>query len=73
MRKISEMYRRSGGTRWEHHCRECAWLKKTGKNIECAQYPEHIPWKENYIACKFYGEKGDSSGDGQLNIFDLMK
>lgn len=67
------MYRRSGGTMWEHHCCECAWLKKSGKNIECAQYPEHIPWKENYIACKFYGEKSAYSKDGQLNIFDFMK
>lgn len=75
MRKISEMYKRSGGTAWEHKCKECKSLKKYKKDIKCALYPETAKWSENYIACKFYvnREMAHDLGFEQLNIFDMME
>ena len=65
MRKISEMYKRSGGTSWEHKCEECENYI-SGKKPVCTLYPEERIWKKEYIACRFF-----SSGDfdGQISIF----
>lgn len=66
MRKISEMYKRSGGTSWEHRCGECGNYVH-GKNSACTLYPEECSWKEEYTACRFFCS-GDS--DGQMSIFE---
>mgnify|MGYP001852867989 FL=1 len=71
MRKISEMYKESGGTCWRHSCAECNFLKKHGKSLRCTRYPGDAEWKKGYIACKFFMEFVDNS-DNQMSIFDLM-
>ena len=70
MRKISEMYKQSGGTVYQHTCSDCRFFYG-GKFPRCLQYELEIDWNPDYIACKFYNlEK--SLIDGQVNIFDLL-
>ena len=65
------MYKRSGGTAYQHTCSECRFLSVVGKHPRCLQYELEIDWNPDYIACKFYNlEK--SLIDGQVNIFDLL-
>lgn len=71
MRKISEMYKESGGTCWKHSCSECDFLRGHGKSLRCTCYPGDAEWKKDYIACKFFSEFVDNS-DNQMSIFDLM-
>ena len=72
MMRIGEMYRRSGGSTWNHNCEECNFFKPKrvvklygGKEIKlgrCTRYKEEVPWKSNYVACKYFKEsKGDKS------------
>lgn len=73
MRKVSEMYRRSGGTCWQHTCSECAdyiFGKKYGK---CRNYELDAPWNPNFIACKFFTVEHEEELKGQMNIFDFVK
>lgn len=70
MRKISEMYKRSGGTAYQHTCSDCRFFRD-GKHPQCLQYELEIDWNPNYIACKFYNLE-ESQIDGQVNIFDLL-
>ena len=70
MRKISEMYKRSGGTAYQHTCSECRFFRG-GKHPQCLQYELEIDWKPDYIACKFYNLE-EIQIDGQVNIFDLL-
>lgn len=70
MRKISEMYKRSGGTAYQHACADCQFFRE-GKSPRCLQYELETTWKPDYIACKFYNLE-ETQIDGQLNIFDLL-
>ena len=55
MRAISEMYRQSGGTAWEHYCRECKQFRTVKKHSYCLKHPEkEREWKGTYVACKFF-------------------
>lgn len=69
MRKISEMYRRSGGTRWNHKCMDCEYFRD-GKRPICIMRGDAL-WKKTYIACKFW-KSNESEIDGQLSIFDVL-
>lgn len=59
MKKISEMYRISGGTDYRHTCFECRnCLRKKQNRYKCRLYEEaggNSDWKPSYIACKFFG------------------
>lgn len=63
MRKISAMYRWSGGTDYRHTCYECSLCvrRKRGNRIvsKCLAYGDTASqasdWKESYIACKHFG------------------
>lgn len=66
MRKISEMYKQSGGTSWKHKCGECGNYISSKMPV-CALYPGESSWKEGYTACRFFCS-GDS--DGQMSIFE---
>lgn len=70
MRKISEMYKRSGGTVYKHTCSDCRFFRG-GKHPQCLQYELETDWNPDYIACKFYNLEDDQI-DGQVNIFDLL-
>lgn len=72
MRKISEMYRRSGGTSYHHICSECVSFI-SGKHSVCKNYGAEVPWKGNYPACKFYNLEDNEQLTGQMDIFDLLK
>lgn len=62
MRKISAMYKWSGGTDYAHTCHECkncVKMVKASKNIyKCLVYgntnSEASDWKASYIACKHF-------------------
>lgn len=69
MRKISEMYQRSGGAVWFHKCFECKYYR-CGKRPICAIRGFAL-WKPDYIACKFW-ESAEDEIDGQLSIFDVL-
>ena len=70
MRKISEMYKRSGGTAYQYICSDCRFFYGD-KHPRCLQYELEIDWNPDYIACKFYNLE-ESQIDGQVNIFDLL-
>ena len=70
MRKISEMYKQSGGTVYQHTCSDCRFFYGD-KHPRCLQYELEIDWNPDYIACKFYNLE-ESQIDGQGNIFDLL-
>ena len=64
MRKISEMYRWSGGTDYRHTCYECGNCirQAAGKReiYKCKAYGitdgSETDWNEANIACKHYGK-----------------
>ena len=83
MRKISEMYKRSGGTSCQHICQECKNLegKKNGSRTvyKCNLYgykmdSHESDWKPGYIACKFFDmsweEAYPETIKGQMSIQD---
>lgn len=70
MRRISEMYKRSGGTLYQHNCSDCRFFRN-GKEPRCLQYEIEVTWRPDYIACKFCNQE-ESEIDGQMNIFDLL-
>lgn len=85
MRRISEMYKRSGGTNYEHVCGECNHFKcvklnKVRQSICDIHGDEKVEWKKTYIACKFYNIKHLKSCDAhasstewqQISISDFM-
>lgn len=70
MRTISEMYRRSGGTVYQHTCSECRFFRD-GKKGKCLLYGGDQDWYGRYIACKFINSENDMPY-GQMNIFDYV-
>ena len=70
MRTISEMYKRSGGTAYQHNCSECRFYRD-GKREKCLMYGGDRDWNGNFIACKFFNLEDDMP-EGQMNIFDYM-
>lgn len=65
MRKISEMYRRSGGTSYTHHCSDCAdcvSIHSGNKQpYKCQKYggderDHRTDWNPKWIACRFFRE-----------------
>jgi len=57
MRKISEMYRLSGGTVPDHICRDCGNCRKEKNGYRCRLYEEgggNGAWKEYFVACRFF-------------------
>lgn len=71
MRRISEMYQRSGGTNYEHQCSECA-LFMIGKRCRCRNYELDADWNPNWTACKFFTKDEIEEIQGQMNIFDFV-
>lgn len=69
MRKISEMYMRSGGTNYHYRCRDCLWLIPKGKELRCQKHGEDLSWKDDYIACRFCKTQ---EAPGQLTLDDFM-
>lgn len=80
MRKISEMYKLSGGTDYRHTCYECNNCKKQKSRYTCSLYVEHggdAPWMPSYIACKFYNlphlpEKLQNNNTDPQEYFEQM-
>lgn len=72
MRRISEMYKRSGGTKYEHQCKECSMFK-IGKRCKCLNYKLDVDWNPNWTACKFFTKDEIEEIHGQMNIFDFVK
>ena len=83
MRKISEMYQRSGGSAYQHTCGECQNLKerkrgsKTVYKCDLYHYQEETPysdWKKTYIACKYFNMKWEEAYPetikGQMSVLD---
>lgn len=70
MRKISEMYKRSGGTAYQHKCAECRFYRYEKKG-KCLMHSIDRDWNGEFIACKFYNLEDDMI-DGQMNIFDFV-
>lgn len=57
MRKISEMYRLSGGTVPGRICRDCGNCRKEKNGYRCRLYEEgggNGAWKEYFVACRFF-------------------
>lgn len=89
MKKISEMYRLSGGTDYRHTCSECFNCRKDKNIYRCRLYEEaggKGPWKPYFIACKFFGmhhlpeymrkqeDEDIPKDDGrQMDIFDFLQ
>ena len=71
MRRISEMYQRSGGTSYEHQCSECT-LFMVGKRCRCRNYELDVDWNPNWTACKFFTKDEIEEIQGQMNIFDFV-
>lgn len=71
MRRISEMYKRSGGTSYEHQCSECA-LFMVGKRCRCRNYELDADWNPNWTAYKFFTKDEIEEIQGQMNIFDFV-
>lgn len=71
MRKISEMYRQSGGTNWMHKCKECQNFLGCKNSKRCDLYLEAKDWNGNHIACKFFVERTNEC-IRQMNIFDYL-
>lgn len=72
MRRISEMYKRSGGTSYQHQCSECAAFMG-GKHCRCRNYELNTDWNPNWTACKFFTKDEIEEIHGQMNIFDFVK
>lgn len=67
MKKISEMYRLSGGSDYQHTCSECISCRKEKNVHRCRLYEEaggKGPWKPYFISCQFFGvhEKDRATG-----------
>lgn len=71
MRKISEMYKRSGGVAYNHSCSECNAFVD-GKHSICRNYGNTVIWKGSYPACKFYNYEDTEQLKGQIDIFDFL-
>lgn len=81
MRKISEMYKRSGGTDYTHLCGECKNCVPVKKGNICKLYQEaggNAWWNPHNIACKYYNLpflletlKEEVAEGVQMNIFDF--
>lgn len=71
MRRISEMYKRSGGTNYEHQCFECRMFKNV-KRCKCLNYELDADWNPNWTACKFFTKDEIEEIQGQMNIFDFV-
>ena len=72
MRRISEMYKRSGGTSYQHQCSECTSFM-VGKHCRCLNYELNTDWNPNWTACKFFTKDEIEEIQGQMNIFDFVK
>lgn len=68
MRKISEMYRRSGGTIPFRYCSECKLFRKE-KQPYCGNYEPEVMWKETYPACRFFEP---DKKDGKHTVFGFI-
>nr|DAD89047.1 MAG TPA: hypothetical protein [Siphoviridae sp. ctv0N24] len=64
------MYRRSGGTVYQHNCSECRFFRD-GKKSKCLLYGESRDWQGKFIACKYINLEDDMP-EGQMNIFDYV-
>lgn len=71
MRRISEMYKRSGGTNYEHQCFECMMFKNV-KRCKCLNYELDADWNPKWTACKFFTKDEIEEIQGQMNIFDFV-
>lgn len=72
MRRISEMYRRSGGCNYHHTCAECRYYRQRKKEETCFLLPD-ATWKGSWMACKFWQEPEIPEVQGQMRIEDVMK
>ena len=70
MRTISELYKSSGGTAYQHKCAECRFYRD-GKRGKCLMYGGDRDWHGKFIACKFFNLEDDMP-EGQMNIFDYV-
>lgn len=69
MRKISEMYERSGGASWKHVCKDCQYYQNRKIPI-CIMHGDDL-WNPKYVACKFWSRK-EKKNYKQLSIFDFL-
>lgn len=69
--KHSEMYRISGGCRYDKKCFECENFIP-GKVNQCILYPKEqiFSWNGNRMACKFFYQNKEKN---QMTIMDLFK
>ena len=69
--KHSEMYRISGGCRYDKKCFECENFIP-GKVNQCILYPreQNFSWNGNRMACKFFYQNKEKN---QMTIMDLFK
>ena len=67
MRRISEMYKRSGGTNYEHQCFECTMFKNA-KRCKCLNYELDADWNPNWTACKFFTKDGKEIDIEQIEL-----
>ncbi len=71
MRKISEMYRISGGTSGKHRCAECSNLIRQKQNkrtiCKCRIYSEicdeESDWRKSYPACAWFNQERNKGHD----------
>lgn len=57
MKRISEMYRISGGTDYTHLCNECWNLRREKKKFICRLHQQaggSGDWKPQFIACRLF-------------------
>lgn len=83
MRRISEMYERSGRCDYRHACGECNYIRiETSKTrwghrqqeSSCELYKQiygTATWNTKWGACKFFRDKRQKPE--QLNIWDYIK
>lgn len=81
MRRISEMYERSGGCDYKHTCEECGHIYiETGKTrwghrqqeASCRLYTRlygSAVWDQKWGACKFFQEQQEPK---QMSLWDFM-
>lgn len=82
MRRISEMYKRSGGTIYNHTCKECVFLTndKNIRGLSCQIHgdnEDNHDWKKEYTACKFFADNTKATENyrtqRQITLFDYLK
>lgn len=67
MRKISEMYERSGGTKWDKKCSECFYFEFN----TCLKYKNgEGNWNKKYVACKFWRNR--KMKYHQISMFEVL-